>query len=135
MKYKNNPLNVRNTGIFWQGRDTHSNKPFLEFVELKYGIRCALYLLYITYPKRGWNTIRDIIYHWAPASDGNSPSGYLHFVCSGAGVISSEVFSNLSIFKQYLIVREMCMMETKFYLNLDDFEESKKLLPVPFNKI
>lgn len=135
MKYKNNPLNVRNTGTRWQGRDTHSNKPFLEFVELKYGIRCALYLLYITYPKRGWNTIRDIIYHWAPASDGNRPSVYLYFVCSGAGVISSEVFSNLSFFKQYLIVRFMCLMETKYSLSYLDFIDAKKLLPEPFNKI
>ena len=31
-------------------------------------------------------TLAQAIYEWAPASDGNDPSGYLQFVCDGLGL-------------------------------------------------
>lgn len=80
MKYKNNPLNIRNSNSYkWQGQ-SGSKKGFCEFTELEYGIRAACYLIMVSYRKAGVNTLASIIRRWAPASDNNPTDSYIEFV-------------------------------------------------------
>lgn len=118
MKYKNNPFNIRQ-GSPWLGLERNVNG-FCEFKSLSFGVRAALYLLTITYRKRGWKTIRSIIYHWAPPSDGNNTERYLKFVCSYANVKEDDIFVSLNWSIQKKILRAMWHMEQGSCLFFDD---------------
>ena len=62
-----NPLNIERSSAKWYGLVAQSREPrFCEFHTLEYGWRAAIINIAVTYRKRGWNTIRSIIEHWAP---------------------------------------------------------------------
>lgn len=86
----NNPLNIiydyRNK---WAGQ-TGSNGGKCVFTTKAYGFRAAFRLL-DHYVVTGYNTLRHIIYRWAPPSDGNNTSGYLFRVCAGTGYDPDKV--------------------------------------------
>ena len=127
MKYKNNPLNIRATSSNWLGL-VGRKRGFCEFSSVVFGIRTGLYLLLRTYKKCGWLSLEDIIYHWAPPSDGNDTCHYLWFVTSRSGISAGQNFCSLSLSLQYDVVKCMCIMETGYYLSYEDFILAKNLL-------
>ena len=77
-----NPLNIERSSAKWYGLVAQSREPrFCEFHTLEYGWRAAIINIAVTYRKRGWNTIRSIIEHWAPYPE-NDTAGYIDFVSS-----------------------------------------------------
>lgn len=77
-----NLLNIRKTNIKWWGSAVNScDDHFVNFTTYEYGIRAALCILH-TYAGRGWRNVFDIIYHWAPPSDGNYTNEYINQVCA-----------------------------------------------------
>lgn len=127
MQYKNNPLNIRSTSSKWLGK-IGSRNGFCEFVDIPHGIRCGLYLITRTYKKRGWLSIDDIIYHWAPPSDGNDTAHYLWFVTRRCGLRGDDHFVNLPLIQQYDVINQMCIIETGYRLSYDEFCAALRLL-------
>lgn len=128
MKYKNNPLNIRYTSKSkWLGL-IGSKNGFCEFSSIEFGIRAGLYLILKTYKNRGWLTIRDIIMHWAPASDGNSPHVYIFNITTPFKISQLDFFFHLSRNQQFNVVHQMCVIESGFLLSRDVFDKAYSLL-------
>lgn len=117
---KNNVLNIRSTSSRWKGK-TGSTRGFCDFDSIESCIRVGLYLLMITYPMRGINTIHDIIYTFAPPSDGNHTLAYLDYVCRKADVSFDRNFYNLMFGCKYKVIAAMCRIETNFILPYELF--------------
>jgi len=64
----NNPGNIRNTSIDWKGETVGDDKGFETFKAVEYGIR-AIFRLLKTYRSKGFDSIREIIYRFAPPSE------------------------------------------------------------------
>lgn len=76
----NNPLNIRFSPMnTWKGQ-IGSYRGFCKFSDMKYGCRAALTLL-CNYHRKGYDTIREIISRWAPASE-NDTEAYINYVAS-----------------------------------------------------
>lgn len=75
----NNPGNIRlNALIKWEGEIQGTDKSFVTFKNMTYGIRALMKLL-INYRKRGYNTIELILNRYAPANENNT-TGYIEKV-------------------------------------------------------
>ena len=85
----NNPLNLE-LGAQWQGlREEQTDGRFCQFVAPEWGIRAAVKIL-LTYGKKyGLNTVRKIIFRWAPPSE-NDTESYIKVVAKGVGVASDD---------------------------------------------
>lgn len=85
----NNPGNIRH-GAKWQGlASTQIDKDFCQFISPEYGIR-AIYKLIQTYQnKYGLNTIKSIIYRYAPPNENNT-LGYIERVSKEIGIESNK---------------------------------------------
>lgn len=78
---KNNPLNIRfNLLNKWKGQIGHT-RGFVDFSDLFYGVRAALYLVKISYARKGKVTYSEIISTFAPPSE-NDTQTYIEFVCN-----------------------------------------------------
>ena len=78
-----NPLNIRKSGDKWVGC-CGNDGAFLQFIDIKHGLRAAFRLLYTYGYRYNLRTIKDIICRWAPPFENNTIA-YLHRVCSYAG--------------------------------------------------
>jgi len=74
----NNPLNiVWNKNNQWVGQsDARTDKVFCEFKEIRHGWRAAFLLLRRYYLRWDIETVRDVIFRWAPTSENNSQAYY-----------------------------------------------------------
>ena len=81
-----NPLNIRRiAGTKWKGQSAEqTDKEFVVFEELAWGIRAAFVLLRTYARKYHANCIRDIITRWAPPSE-NDTDAYIKNVCLWTG--------------------------------------------------
>ena len=87
---KNNPLNIRYNPLNrWKGQ-TGQTKGFCDFSSLEFGVRAALYLVKVSYAKKGCKTYQEIIRRFAPPVENNSDS-YVHFVCDKLSVLPFDV--------------------------------------------
>ena len=108
-----NPLNIERSSAKWYGLVAQSREPrFCEFHTLEYGWRAAIINIAVTYRKRGWNTIRSIIEHWAPYPE-NDTAGYIDFVSSYTGIPKDRVLEDpRRNFAEYrLVLLGMARME------------------------
>lgn len=80
MVARNNPFNIRYNPLnHWKGQ-VGKTKGFVVFRDLKFGIRAALYLFAVSYPKKGITGIAEAIRRFAPPSENNTDV-YVNFVC------------------------------------------------------
>ena len=105
-----NPLNIRRVaGTTWKGqRAEQTDKEFVQFESIEWGIRAAFCLLRTYSRKYHLNCITDIITRWAPPSE-NDTNRYICNVCrwSGFGGMQRLTESDWS-----LLVRAMARQET-----------------------
>ena len=82
----NNPLNIRCVaGTKWRGqRAEQTDREFVQFDSLEWGIRAAFCLLRTYRDKYRLNCIADIITRWAPPSE-NHTAQYICNVCRWTG--------------------------------------------------
>ena len=110
----NNPLNIRRVvGSFWKGqRAEQTDKSFVQFESMEWGIRAALCIL-ATY-KRKYNAIciEDIITRWAPPSE-NDTQSYIKNVCRLTGFGGKE---RLTENEWPTLVRAMAYIESSLSL-------------------
>lgn len=81
----NNPLNLRHGHSQWQGmRKEQTDKEFVCYMSKTYGYRAAWKVMdtyYKRFSEKGRPfTLSNIIHRWAPPTDGNDTTAYLHRV-------------------------------------------------------
>jgi len=87
----NNPGNLRK-GIKWKGLVVPGTDPsFDQFQTMPLGIR-AMFIDLINKHKTGYNTIKKIIYKYAPPSE-NITDSYVSNVAARSGISATAVFS------------------------------------------
>lgn len=91
----NNPLNIRHSADHWQGASEEQNdKSFVQFKSLAYGYRAAWKILQSYYERFYMQgkafTVRNIIYRWAPPSDGNATEAYIRKVLQTSSLGGKE---------------------------------------------
>ena len=106
----NNPLNIRRTETRWQGQVDGDDKAFCSFASPVYGWRAALIILMRTYRKRGWNTIQEIIAHWAPDNE-NDTAAYTRNMVRLTGIPPDRVL-NMADYKP--LAKAMARFENGF---------------------
>ncbi len=85
-----NPGNLRKSTEKWQGAaDVQDDADFVVFKSDEYGIR-ALARVLLNYKRRGWDTIGEIIEHYAPSNENNT-AAYIQAVCNDCGFDSGDV--------------------------------------------
>lgn len=108
----NNPGNLRDTSITWQGEVPKAQKQdpeFEEFTEMKYGLR-ALIKDILNDMQKGKVTIHDLISEFAPSSENNTRR-YIEFVVKQTGFVE---YQTLKSTKEYLfpLVKAIAKYET-----------------------
>lgn len=89
----NNPGNVRLTGDQWQGMSaTQTDGAFVQFDEMRYGVRAACKVFRNYQSKYGLRTITQLISRWAPPSE-NDTAAYAEDVASRVGVDAGAIIS------------------------------------------
>ena len=111
----NNPLNIRKVpGTRWKGQRTEqTDKSFVQFESLAWGIRAAFCIL-DTYRRKYQDVcVEDIIARWAPPSE-NATSEYIRTVCRLTGFGGKE---RLREQQWLLLVQVMALVESKMCLS------------------
>jgi hypothetical protein len=75
----NNPGNIRTEAKLYPGEIVSPSNAFLSFLTLADGY-AAMVIKIRSYFSDGYTTLREIINHWAPASDGNDPDSYIQYI-------------------------------------------------------
>lgn len=126
----NNPANIR-LGCKWKGLvETPTDKEFCQFITMSWGVRALLVTLRTYVVKHKLHTIRDIIYRWAPPSDGNNTEKYVEFVERAVREIDSPITLTLKAIDfmpkyqhseciLYLVAKAMCKMESGYNLGYE----------------
>jgi hypothetical protein len=84
---RNNPLNIRKSGIAWEGKSYEDpGAAFETFVSPHHGIRAAARNLLTYYRIKRFRTIQEIVNEWAPPEDDNNTGAYIDFVADKMGV-------------------------------------------------
>ena len=124
----NNPANIR-IGCKWKGLvENPTDKEFCQFITMTWGVRALLVTLRTYVVKHKMHTIRDIIYRWAPPSDGNNTEKYVEFVKKAIREINSPITQSLQPFNfmpkyqhseciLFLVAKAMCKMESGYDLD------------------
>ena len=120
-----NPLNIRRVaGTFWKGQRTEqTDKSFVQFKSLEYGLRAAFVLLRTYSIKYHANCIRDIISRWAPPSENNTEQ-YIRNVCQWTGLGGNE---RLTEDQWPQLVRAMARQECGITLSEDVIQKGFQL--------
>ena len=82
----NNPLNIRRTQTQWKGqREEQTDRDFVQFRSMQWGIRAAFCLLRTYAEKYGLRSVEQIVSRWAPPSENNTQD-YIAHVCRLTGL-------------------------------------------------
>ena len=129
----NNPLNIKYVKTtIWVGqvRDIErSDKVFVEFTDMKYGIRAGIKLIK-NYIRSGYNTIDKIITRWCP--DHTAPA-YCQFVGDRVKAVLPAVGRQTPIAPDdkpviRAMVKAMAWMECQYRISDEEFEEAWELV-------
>lgn len=114
----NNPANIKRSSTRWAYmRSIQSDNKFVQFTEMKYGIR-AFFILMRTYRyKYGLKTPSQIIDRFAPSSE-NDTNAYKNFFSSRLIDIDKPIRSDLwyCIFAKYVFRYESLFICSTSYL-------------------
>lgn len=89
----NNPMNIRETSITWQGELPHDGDGYEDFDTPANGIRAGAKNLLSYYRRHGLNNIDAIIRRWAPPEDNNPTENYIRFVAQMTGFLPHQVLN------------------------------------------
>lgn len=91
----NNPLNIRKArGTRWMGQAAEQHdREYVQFDSMLMGFRAAFRILRTYIKLYHLNTIRGIVFRWAPPEDGNLTTTYISMVCEITGTHRCEALS------------------------------------------
>lgn len=119
----NNPLNIIMTSTVWQGMIPNSQNTdgrFVQFTNMVYGFRAALRNIRTSILDYKTTTVQQIIYRWAPPSDGNNTAKYVTDVCKIAGFQPTTVISPSNMQQMCNLVKAMAFCENGYFIaNID----------------
>lgn len=123
----NNPGNIRRSRVRYLGEVRPSRDPdFKEFETMAYGYR-AMFVLLDTYRSRyGLDTIRRMLYRYAPPEE-NLTERYVQYVVDYSGIMPDEVVDTRSELDMIPIVAAMSKMENGVGANRQEVEEGWRL--------
>ena len=81
----NNPFNLVQTSINWQGKVYPEDPRFETFANIAFGIRAGLLDLYNDWSRKGLKSISALITEFAPPFE-NDTAGYIRFVERSTGI-------------------------------------------------
>ena len=87
----NNPGNLRYYSIGWVGELYPDNRGMIIFDNLFNGTRAMMKLIY-NMNKKGYNTIRKLIYEYAPPIENNT-EGYIKNLSTMMGMNENQIFN------------------------------------------
>ena len=129
----NNPLNIKySRTTIWLGqvRDIErSDKTFVEFTHMKYGIRAAIKLIR-NYIRSGYDTIDTIVTRWCP--DHTAPA-YRRYVARQVSDVLPAVGRQTPIAPDdkpviRAMVQAMAWMESQYRIDDEAFDEAWELV-------
>jgi len=120
-----NPLNIRRVaGTTWKGqRAEQTDRAFVQFTSLEWGIRAAFCLLRTYERKYHLTCIADIIMRWAPPSE-NQTAQYIRNVCRWTGLGGMQ---RLTESDWPALVKAMARQETGLCLSKEQIEKGFEL--------
>lgn len=122
----NNPLNIRK-GQHWIGESLNqTDKDFVVFIDMVYGVRAAFVILHTYMESYHINTVRMIIQRWAPPVE-NETDRYIAFVCDRLNVTPDTVLNWYHRENMIALFNAMSKMETGVELNQSIVERGYKL--------
>lgn len=119
---KNNPLNIRNTGIKWGGEITKDGEAFESFATLNDGIRAGYQNLLAYASKHNLTTIRGILYRWAPPTDGNDTEEYINFVSQRTGITENTQINGKADYEK--IIASMSVKEGTYPVSVSQVQNA-----------
>lgn len=128
----NNPLNIVK-GCNWKGeRPVQKDKVFEEFESMQMGLRAGIKLIKnhingFNGRRRPCNTIRKLIYTWAPPNENDTPA-YIATVCRHTGLSQYEIIHSGDRRNIIAIARAMAYVECGVWLEPELFESAYDLL-------
>lgn len=133
----NNPGNIRDNGIKWQGQvpdSQRTDKEFLEFLTFADGVRAKIMILR-NYIANGFNTPVKMFNRYAPASDNNNTNVYIQNACKVLGIGPFDKIEPTKANFQKLAAM-ICSMENgkEWTISLQDFEDGWAKLPDQIKK-
>lgn len=108
----NNYGNLRPSSEPWQGQ-TGTNKGFVVFSSVEYGLRAMIKTLWTYYNSHGLTTIEKIVNRYAPAADSNNPTAYADFVAKDSGIPKDKKLDFTSRKDYDRVISAMCQMESE----------------------
>lgn len=116
----NNPLNIRRTADRWYGMSPEqTDREFIVFDKLEYGIRAAIKLISRYILHYSCNSVRKIIYRWAPPCE-NDTESYIAYVTTKVGIMESEHIKHNDISTICKIISAMAQVESQMKISEKD---------------
>lgn len=115
-----NPLNIRlSPGTRWLGQCTQQyDREFVQFQCDLFGLRAAFRILRTYIRLHHLDTLRLIIYRWAPPEDGNNTESYIATVSERSNVPPNQTLSFDDEEQLVAIVAAMAQVESRM-ANID----------------
>ena len=116
-----NPLNIRRSAATrWLGQATRqTDREFVQFRALLFGLRAAFRILRTYIRLHRLDTVRLIVYRWAPPEDGNNTEAYIRAVCQRARTDPAQPLSFADEAAMTALVRAMAWVESHMELTDD----------------
>ena len=127
-----NPLNIRRVaGTAWKGqRAEQTDREFVQFESMEWGIRAAFCLLRTYERKYHLNCIADIITRWAPPSE-NQTGQYISNVCRWTGLARMQRLTEADWPK---LVKAMARQECGICLSEEQIQKGLELAACDLNE-
>ena len=126
---QNNPLNIRySASNAWRGKLPNNGSGYECFVSMPYGFRAALVLLRKYIKSDKLDTIRKMIYKWAPPSDNNATENYISHVSSWSGIPQNQVLNPDDPNTMIPIAYAMARSENGYFPLMSDVKEGWNLI-------
>lgn len=118
----NNPLNIRRTADRWYGMSPkQTDREFIVFVNLEYGIRAAIKLIRRYIQHYSCDSVRKIIYRWAPPCE-NDTESYIAYVTTKVGIMESEHIKHDDMKTICKIISAMAQVESQMKIPAEDIQ-------------
>lgn len=102
-------------------RPGHDYTPrFGRYDTAEHGIRAASYQLILYKREYGANTIRKIVGHWAPNSDGNNDNAYIDAMEKFSGFAADDIVDLMDTHTNFAIVKGVIQVEEGRCIYTDD---------------
>lgn len=132
----NNPGNIRKLNVAWVGMaDLQTDKDYVIFTEMAYGIRAMAKILMTYQRSHGLNTVRTIINRWAPPVDNNDTKSYVAYVARVIGVDPNFIIDVKDYQTMQAFIEAMVKQECGCSIAPDDMHRGMQMAGIVFPSV